>query len=80
MDACEVKTSKDLARFIEYLSIESNNKNCEWENATLPDFLDALSGCADAVEQRYINNDVDMSKLTQWRIFADLLDAATIYE
>jgi len=76
----EVVRSDDLARFISQLAEQANTANCDWENDTLPRYLDALSGCADAVEQGYVNMEQDMSKMSPWRIFADLLYAATMYE
>jgi hypothetical protein len=77
----DVVDDKDLVKFIKRLVDESSNPSCGWENCTLPDFLEAMAAWTEAgVEDWYKLHDIDLSKVTKWRMFADILKAATMYE
>jgi hypothetical protein len=74
----------DRQSFIEFLDLLrkdflENPKN--WENKTLPDFLEALSAYTEDI-QGYYNNmkqNVNADK-ADWSTFADILKGARIYE
>jgi hypothetical protein len=53
----------------------------EWENASLDQFLDGLMGFARSMDGYYKNKglSIDLEK-PQWRVFADILLAARVYE
>jgi len=75
-----VFTSDDLSQFIFELSKKAEEKGCNWENKTLPRFLEALSARTVNAERYYEFNGIDIEREPVWRIFAVLLMAATTYE
>jgi len=76
----DVVTSDDLARFISQLAEQADAGYCDWENPTLPRFLEAMAAWAEDIESYYRLHGIDMSQESKWRLFADLLMAATMYE
>ena len=81
MHTKEVVTSKDLSQFINELAKESSKTDCQWENLTLPNFLEAMAAwTAAGVEDWDAVNNIDTNTITKWQIFADILIAATMYE
>jgi heme oxygenase len=53
----------------------------EWENASLPEFLHGLLGFVENMEDYYNNIDVKVDLQNPgWRVLADILLAARVYE
>lgn len=81
MKYSDVVNNEDFVAFVYWMAKESTKKNCGWENATLPEFLEALSYFAEDIETvHYDFIDVDMKTLSKWRIFAEMLWAAATIE
>lgn len=76
----EIKTRQDLVEFISALrhDLETNPDN--WENSTLPRFLEALAAWIDSMDQFYRNQGAEFSEQQPWDVFATMLLAARIYE
>jgi hypothetical protein len=70
MDVERVTNHEDLARYIEALH-EALVNGAEWENDTLPRFLDAMAAWV---------RDSPTLENASWTYFANALGAATIYE
>lgn len=52
-----------------------------WENTTLPDFLEALSAYAEDIQGYYDNMKLNVNAdKSEWSTFADIFRGATIYE
>lgn len=53
----------------------------DWENKTLPDFLEALTAYVEDLQGYYDNmqKDVDADK-ADWQTFADIFKGAKVYE
>ena len=74
----EVRTREDFATFAEALLRDFRDKgSSEWENTTLENFLDALAAFSDA---RLVDRDPSEQEVSSWRLFAEILAAATGYE
>jgi hypothetical protein len=56
-----------------------NNKTC-WENQDLLPFLEAASAWIHDMEAFYANQGVAMPANIDWKVFADILLAARVYE
>lgn len=53
----------------------------EWENSSLPEFLQGLAGFVENIEGYYANAGIDAHfEQPSWRVFADILLAARVYE
>jgi len=49
-------------------------------NKTLPEFLEAIVSWTDDMEDYYINNNLPILDNVDWKVFADILLAAKMYE
>lgn len=67
-------------QFSEYVQQLRNNQE-EFENKTLDDFLEALGSYAEDIAGYYKNTNqhVDLEKVN-WKVFADIITGASIYE
>jgi hypothetical protein len=77
-----INSKDDFLRFMNMLTSDFRNNGASWENKTLPDYLDAIERWTESIEHYYINNGikgVDINNVN-WRVFADILLSATIYE
>ena len=77
--AQSVSSREELVGFIAHLAGSAVEDG--WENKKLADYLDALAGWLADCEAFYRNtgSKVDSSK-PQWRVFAEALLAASVYE
>ncbi|UAY52286.1 DUF7660 family protein [Ferruginibacter albus] len=79
----DFKVTNRLA-FIEFFNLLrqdllGNPEN--WENKTLPDFLEALSSCTEDIQGYYSNMKQEINvNNPNWQVFADIFKSATIYE
>ncbi|QJB56028.1 hypothetical protein [Pseudodesulfovibrio sp. zrk46] len=76
----DVFTNHDLARFIAEMAEEVGKPECNWENDSLPRFLEAMAAWSENFDGYYKFHGIDMNKEPKWRLFADLLMAGTMYE
>ncbi|HFK5570144.1 DUF7660 family protein [Elizabethkingia meningoseptica] len=74
----------DRQSFIKFLDLLrkgllDNSEN--WENKTLPDFLEALSTYTEDVQGYYNNMKLDINAdKPDWSTFADIFKGAKVYE
>ena len=78
------KEVTDKKSFIEFLKLfrkdlTENSKN--WENINLNDFLEAMTRYSEDIQGFYDNTNQNInSENASWKIFADILKGASIYE
>lgn len=70
----------DLAKFANLLKLDLIKNPEQWENVTLPDFLDAISAWVDDMDGYYINKNQPVPKSPSWKNIAEILLAAKHYE
>jgi hypothetical protein len=75
-----VQTRSDLAAFVADLRADFEANRSEWTNENLASFLDAMAAWISDMEGYYKNAGQDPTALPPWRIVADILMAARIYE
>lgn len=53
-----------------------------WENKTIDAYLEGIEGWVEDIEGYYKNNNLDHVNLSKvnWRVFADILVAGSVYE
>lgn len=73
----EIKTIEDFRKFLEDFKTE----HIHWENNTLESFLEALSRYSEDIQSFYDNTNqkIDVA-IPSWKVFADLLKGASMYE
>jgi len=75
-----VKSRQDLVEFISALRQDLESNSDDWENLSLPRFLEAMGAWVEAMDQFYRNQGVEFSEEQPWQVFASILLAARIYE
>jgi hypothetical protein len=78
VDPSNVETRDDFARFLSAVLADFRSTGeAEWENGTFDRFLDGLSAFADA---RLVKAPEFDKERGSWRLFAEIVRAATGYE
>lgn len=75
-----IRSKEDFIKFIGDLIVDLKTNPNNWENKTLGDYLEALQSWTEDMEGYYINNNLPVPENVSWKIFADILMAATMYE
>jgi hypothetical protein len=78
--ARSVRTPDDLATLVSELRADFGANPAGWENADLGSFFDAMAAWVRDVDGYDQNAGQALSALSPWRVMADLLVAARIYE
>lgn len=76
-----INSKDDFIKFLEYLNIDFELGKNHWENDDLKSFLDGMLGFTQAIDGYYKNTGetIDTDIIT-WRMFAEILLAAKVYE
>jgi len=76
-----VQSREALAEFIRMLSELYKTERSQFVNRELGSYLEAMSGWVEDMDGYYKNNNVAFDgESASWRIFADILLAASMYE
>ena len=78
--ASAVRSREDLVAFVEALAADYLANGSTWENSDLASFLAAISAWSQDMEGFYGNSEEDLAALPPWRILADILMVARVYE
>jgi hypothetical protein len=75
-----IDTREDLVAFIEALRANLSSKPQEWENATLDQYLAALSAWLEDCPGYYKRTGQSAPATPSWKNIAEMLIAAKVYE
>lgn len=75
-----VRSRKDLVAFMEAFVADYVTNGATWTNGDLRSFLEAMAAWSQDMEGFYKNSGEDLSTVPPWRVLADILSAARIYE
>jgi hypothetical protein len=75
-----VDTQEAFIAFLHALHVDHETNGQNWENTTLSSFLEAATAWSTDMSGYYRNMGQDPSSVPPWRIMADILMAARIYE
>lgn len=78
----EIKSREDFSNFLSFLIESLKNNPSDWSNFSLTEFLEAAKSWTEDMDGYYENlkiKDADL-ETGSWRVFADILMAARIYE
>lgn len=76
----EINSKEDFINFIELLVSNLKNNPEEWTNKSLPEYLESISSWTEDMEGYYQNNDMAVPENINWKVFANILIAAKMYE
>ena len=81
LDTSAIDSHRDFVKFLQQLQNDYLKNGKDWENQNLGDFLGALSAYAADMPGHCDNTLMELNTDTaRWRIFADILRGATVYE
>jgi hypothetical protein len=81
LETSAISSRKDFVVFLNQLLADYLKNGKNWENQSLGDFLEALSAYAEDVDGYYHNMAIPVdADSASWRVFADMLRGATVYE
>jgi hypothetical protein len=75
-----VRTPEEFVRFLGELSADFEAHRDTWSNADLGAFLEGMRGWLEDMDGYYANIGENPKDLPPWRILADALMAARVYE
>ena len=75
-----VKNKDSFLLFMEALIQDYQKNNQDWENKTIPDFLEALQACIEDMDGFYAYRNIELPQNIPWFIFSNALMSARIYE
>jgi hypothetical protein len=75
-----INTKEDLADFVESLRNELSSCPGDWENQTLDRYLEAMEAWIRSMEYAYKNMGKEIPEQPSWKMIADILYSAKIYE
>lgn len=76
----EINGKEDFVNFVELLVTNLKSNPEEWTNKTLPEYLESISSWTEDMEGYYQNNDMPIPENINWKVFANILIAAKMYE
>lgn len=80
----KIETKEDFLYFLNCLIMD--HKNNDWENSNLNDYLSSMEGWVESMDGFYKNQQdfISLEKIRKneltWKVFAQILYAATMYE
>jgi hypothetical protein len=75
-----IKTKDDFISLVELLVQDLKKSPQSWTNKNLEDYLGAIANWTEDMEGFYLNNNLEIPKDIPWKVFANILVAAMIYE
>ena len=79
-DLLPVSSKDGLVKLIEALAKDFKDNPDEWENKDLSSYLEAIASWIEDMDGYYENTNQPLPKDTNWKVFADILMAAKVYE
>ncbi|SEI49148.1 hypothetical protein SAMN05216327_1023 [Dyadobacter sp. SG02] len=76
----EITNKEDFVSFMELLLSNLNSNPEEWANKNLSEYLEGIAGWTEDMEGYYQNNNIPFPENINWKVFANILIAAKMYE
>lgn len=76
----EINSKEDFVNFVELLVANLNSNPNEWVNTTLSEYLEGVASWTEDMEGYYHNNNNPVPESVNWKVFANILIAAKMYE
>lgn len=75
-----IQTRKDFISFVRLLVKDFKENPTEWENNNLESFLEALATWVQDMDGYFQNQGLSVPQHADWKLFAQMLMAAKMYE
>jgi len=75
-----IQTKDDFIGFLQLLVQNIKSHPEEWENKSLDSYLEGIASWTEDMEGYYQNNNLPIPQSVDWKLFANILMAAKMYE
>jgi hypothetical protein len=75
-----VETREDFVAFVGALKADFDADGAQWQNTDLASFLDAMAAWTQDMDGYYRHTGQKLSDVPSWRVLADILVGASMYE
>jgi hypothetical protein len=75
-----IETKEDLADFVALLKADLDSSSDDWENPNLERYLEAMGAWICSMDNAYKNMGKEFPDQPTWKMLADILYAAKLYE
>ncbi|WP_027384921.1 DUF7660 family protein [Epilithonimonas caeni] len=76
----KIANKEDFVDFVYLLVTNLNSHPQEWANQTLAEYLESIASWTEDMEGYYQNNNIPIPENINWKVFANILIAAKMYE
>ena len=77
----KINNKSDFESFLKNLIVDFDKNKQDWENVSLRDFLEAMHAYSEDIEGYYMNMKIAFNpERPNWKVFADILLGAKVYE
>lgn len=77
----EISDKKAFTKFLSQLHTDYLHNGQHWENKTLESFLEAMISYSEDIQGYYHNTNQNVNAdEASWKVFADILKGASVYE
>ena len=81
LETSAINSRENFISFLNNLLIDYQQNGKKWEAQNMSDFLEALASYTSDIDGYYYNMSIPVdANVASWRVFADILRGATIYE
>jgi hypothetical protein len=75
-----IRSREDFVAFVKAMSKDLRDNPATWESSSLERFLEALGAWVEDMDGYYINQGKPVPQQPDWKVAADMLMAAKMYE
>ena len=75
-----VKTKEDFVKFLGLVAKDNIYKQKEWENKTIPEYLESIQSWIEDMDGYYKNNFLEVPTNVNWGFLATVFYVGKIYE
>jgi hypothetical protein len=75
-----IRSREDFVAFVKALNKDLHDNPSTWGNPSLGSFLEALAAWVEDMDGYYLNQKKPVPEQPEWKVVADMLLAAKIYE
>ena len=75
-----IRSREDFVAFVRALSKDLRDNPTSWENSNLERYLEALGAWVEDMDGYYLNQGKPVPQQPDWKVAADMLMAAKMYE
>jgi hypothetical protein len=76
----KLETKEEFCKFVYDMLEDYRDNLTSWENKDLPSFLEAVAAWSEDLDGFYANQGKEIPRDVNWKVFAEILYSAKLYE